>query len=137
MGAVVANAIYDAVGVRIYEFDSDLRLARVRRAESGHFLQAGRWQLKDVKVTDISGDSARQVAMPEAVWETVLRPSILTVYQVAPERLEQVERDADGRDVHILERLVMLAVVHHRPRDACHHRADVNQHLEYRDHVHA
>jgi lipopolysaccharide export system permease protein len=76
------------VGVRIYEFDSDLRLARVRRAESGRFLQAGRWQLKNVNVTEIAGDSARQVTVPEEVWETVLRPSILTVYQVAPERLE-------------------------------------------------
>jgi lipopolysaccharide export system permease protein len=76
------------VGVRIYEFDADLRLARVRRAESGRFLQPGRWQLKDVTITEITGDSARRSSMPEAVWETVLRPTILTVYQVAPERLE-------------------------------------------------
>ena len=76
------------VGVRIYDFDGDLRLTRVRRAASGRYLQPGRWELKDVKVTEITGDSARQTAMPEAIWETVLRPTILTVYQVSPERLE-------------------------------------------------
>lgn len=76
------------LGVRIYEFDEELRLTRVRRAESGRFLQPGRWQLVNVKVTELSGDTARQTSLPELTWETVLRPTILTVYQVAPERLE-------------------------------------------------
>jgi lipopolysaccharide export system permease protein len=76
------------VGVRIYEFDDALRLARVRHAKTGRFLQPGRWQLADVRITEFAGDSARMTTSPEAVWETVLRPSILTVYQVSPERLE-------------------------------------------------
>jgi lipopolysaccharide export system permease protein len=76
------------VGVRVYEFDNALRLARVRTADSGRFLQAGRWHLTNVRITDFGGDSARAKSAPEMVWDTVLRPSILTVYQVAPERLE-------------------------------------------------
>ncbi len=76
------------VGVRVYEFDDTLRLSRVRNAESGRFLQAGRWQLANVRITDFGSDSARVTHFPELVWDTVLRPSILTVYQVAPERLE-------------------------------------------------
>lgn len=76
------------VGVRIYDFDEALRLKRVRHAESGRFLQPGRWQLKNVQMTELSGDAGRLTKLPEVVWETVLRPSILTVYQVAPERLE-------------------------------------------------
>ncbi len=75
------------VGVRIYEFDRDLRLTSVRSAESGRFAGDGRWSLKQVKVTDLGTDAATVSALPEWTWQTVLQPSILTVYQVAPERL--------------------------------------------------
>ncbi len=76
------------VGVRIYEFDEALRLARVRIAESGRFLQPGRWQLANVRTTEFQTDTATVSTTPQFDWESVLRPSILTVYQVSPERLE-------------------------------------------------
>jgi len=75
------------VGVRIYEFDRDLRLTAVRSAETGRFAGQGRWNLEQVKVTEIGRDSATVSSAPTWVWESVLQPSILTVYQVAPERL--------------------------------------------------
>jgi len=75
------------VGVRIYEFDRDLRLTAVRSAESGRFAGHGRWQLDKVSVTEIGRDSATVSTMPTWMWQSVLQPSILTVYQVAPERL--------------------------------------------------
>jgi lipopolysaccharide export system permease protein len=75
------------VGVRIYEFDRDLRLTAVRSAETGRFAGEGRWNLEKVKVTEIVGDRASVSALPKWTWESVLQPSILTVYQVAPERL--------------------------------------------------
>lgn len=75
------------VGVRIYEFDRDLRLTAVRSAESGRFLGEGRWNLEQVKVTEIGRDSATVSSTPSWTWVSVLQPSILTVYQVAPERL--------------------------------------------------
>jgi lipopolysaccharide export system permease protein len=75
------------VGVRIYEFDRDLRLTSVRSAETGRFAGDGRWNLQKVKTTDISSNSAVVSSLPEWTWQTVLQPSILTVYQVAPERL--------------------------------------------------
>ncbi len=75
------------VGVRIYEFDRDLRLTAVRSAESGRFAGQGQWNLEKVKVTEIGRDSTTVSAMPTWVWQSVLQPSILTVYQVAPERL--------------------------------------------------
>lgn len=78
------------VGVRIYEFDDDFRLSRIRHADSGRFLQTGRWQLVNVRTTDLEGDSARMSLAVDSIWETVLRPSILTVYQVSPERLELI-----------------------------------------------
>jgi lipopolysaccharide export system permease protein len=76
------------VGVRIYEFDRDLRLTTVRSAESGRFVKdEGRWKLEQVKVTEIGRDSAKTSSEPTWMWSSVLQPSILTVYQVAPERL--------------------------------------------------
>ena len=40
-----------------------------------------------MKVTEFDRDSATVSATPSWMWHSVLQPSILTVYQVAPERL--------------------------------------------------
>jgi lipopolysaccharide export system permease protein len=76
------------LGVRIYEFGDDLRLKSVRVAQSGSFVGNGQWKLENVKSTDIGPDSTTVASIPTYMWTTVLRPSILNVYQVAPERLE-------------------------------------------------
>jgi lipopolysaccharide export system permease protein len=76
------------VGVRIYEFDRDLHLKLVRNAESGTFTGNGQWRLKGVKTTEISSTATRVSQADDFAWDTVLRPSLLTVYQVAPEKLE-------------------------------------------------
>jgi lipopolysaccharide export system permease protein len=76
------------VGVRIYEFDSSLALKRMRVAESGHFAGNGEWRLSNVSTTEIAPEGTRVTKLDTWSWETVLRPSLLTVYQVAPERLE-------------------------------------------------
>ena len=76
------------LGVRIYEFDHELRLKSIRTAESGRFNGNGGWELKNVKTTEFGTDSARVSSAPTQIWESVLRPSILNVYQVAPERLD-------------------------------------------------
>jgi lipopolysaccharide export system permease protein len=75
------------VGVRIYEFDRDLRLTAVRSAESGRFEGDGRWRLEKVQVTELTRDSTTVSSVPTFLWQSVLQPSLLTVYQVAPERL--------------------------------------------------
>ncbi|HEY3461584.1 MAG TPA: LPS export ABC transporter permease LptG, partial [Casimicrobiaceae bacterium] len=75
-------------GVRMYEFGDDLRLKAVRIAKSGTFVGNGQWKLEDVQSTEIEPESTRVTKTPVYMWTTVLRPSILTVYQVAPERLE-------------------------------------------------
>jgi lipopolysaccharide export system permease protein len=76
------------VGVNIYEFDHDFRLRNVRTAESGTFSGNGQWRLKDVRITDIALTGTRVTDAESYLWDTVLRPSLLTVYQVAPEKLE-------------------------------------------------
>ena len=86
----VRNVLADTtlLGVRIYEFDRDLRLKSIRVAESGRFAGDGGWELKNVRATEFAGDRATVTSAPAQRWESVLRPSILNVYQVAPERLE-------------------------------------------------
>ena len=74
--------------VRIYEFDRELRLKALRVADSGTFVGEGQWLLKNVRTTELAADGARLVRADEWMWDTVLKPSILTVYQVAPEKLE-------------------------------------------------
>jgi len=76
------------VGVRIYEFDESLRLRTVRTAESGVFAGNGLWRLKAVRSTEISPTGTRVTEAETYSWQSLLRPSLLTVYQVAPERLE-------------------------------------------------
>jgi lipopolysaccharide export system permease protein len=76
------------VGVRIYEFDDDMRLTASRAAETGRYVGEGRWELTNVKATEIAGDIAKVSTAATWAWSTVLRPTLLTVYQVAPERLE-------------------------------------------------
>jgi lipopolysaccharide export system permease protein len=76
------------VGVNIYEFDHDFRLRNVRTAESGTFGGNGQWRLKGVRTADIALTGTRVTDAETYLWDTVLRPSLLTVYQVAPEKLE-------------------------------------------------
>jgi lipopolysaccharide export system permease protein len=76
------------LGVRIYEFDRDLRLKALRVADSGTFVEDGLWRLKNAQTTALGPAGANVTRAAELDWETVLKPSILTVYQVAPEKLE-------------------------------------------------
>jgi lipopolysaccharide export system permease protein len=75
-------------GVRMYEFGDDLRLKAVRIAQTGSFAGNGQWKLENVRSTEIGADATRVTNEPVYMWTTVLRPSILNVYQVTPERLE-------------------------------------------------
>ena len=84
--SVLANMTL--LGVRIYEFDRAFHLIAIRVAESGRFVGEGKWQLENVKTTEIGADGTKVSSTPSLVWQTVLRPSILNVYQVAPERLD-------------------------------------------------
>jgi lipopolysaccharide export system permease protein len=76
------------LGVNIYEFDRNSRLKILRVAESGTFVSDGLWRLKNVRSTVLGPDGASVTRADEYDWETVLKPSILTVYQVPPEKLE-------------------------------------------------
>jgi lipopolysaccharide export system permease protein len=63
-------------------------LRNVRTAESGTFTGNGHWRLKNVREADIAMTGTKVTDSDTYMWDTVLRPSLLTVYQVAPEKLE-------------------------------------------------
>ncbi|MCL2309557.1 MAG: LPS export ABC transporter permease LptG [Proteobacteria bacterium] len=85
-----ATADHVLMGVRLYEFDNAMRLQRIRSAARGIFSEDDNtWLLDDVETTEISSGSRTLVySDPSYVWKTVLRPSILTVFQIPPEQLE-------------------------------------------------
>jgi lipopolysaccharide export system permease protein len=76
------------VGISIYEFDDDFRLRNVRTADAGNFAGNGQWHLKTVRNTEIALTGTKTTQTDSLTWNSVLRPSLLTVYQVAPEKLE-------------------------------------------------
>ena len=84
--SVLANMTL--VGIRLYEFDADLAMKRMRVAESGTFTGNGEWRLANVSTTDFGAAGTTVTKSDEWTWTTVLRPSLLNVFQVTPERLE-------------------------------------------------
>ena len=88
----IKSVVDDSGGAKacaVYEFDRDLRLKALRVADTGTFVGDGRWLLKNVQTTELSARTAPKSSQAdEFTWETVLKPSMLTVYQVAPEKLE-------------------------------------------------
>lgn len=85
-----ATASHVLMGVRLYEFDEAMRLLRIRSAERGVYSENDNaWLLDDVETTEIGNGSRTQIhTEPSYIWKTVLRPSILTVFQIPPEQLE-------------------------------------------------
>jgi lipopolysaccharide export system permease protein len=75
-------------GISIYEFDADLRMTAVRNAATATYAGPGQWRLGDVKTTELLRTGTRLTTQDSLIWDSVLRPSLLTVFQVAPERLE-------------------------------------------------
>ena len=58
------------LGVRIYEFDGDLRLRALRVADSGSFVADGEWKLKNVRSTELGPDGAKVTQSSEYAWAT-------------------------------------------------------------------
>ena len=75
------------LNLRIYEFDPTFRLTAISRAEKGTYDGPNRWQLSNVELTRFEGDRAVLSRIPQAVWNSVLTPDILSVLKIVPERM--------------------------------------------------
>ncbi|MDR1529853.1 MAG: LPS export ABC transporter permease LptG [Burkholderiales bacterium] len=84
-----ATASHVLMDVFLYEFDDQMKLQKIRTAKRAIFLETQTaWEMEGVVVTDFIDGNTKVYEEPEYLWKTVLRPSILTVYQIPPEQLE-------------------------------------------------
>ncbi|MES2356040.1 MAG: LPS export ABC transporter permease LptG [Pseudomonadota bacterium] len=74
-------------GVKIYEFDSANRLKTISFAKKGVYLGDNHWRLEDVQQTAFLEKSTTLKRLPDATWRSVLKPDILSVLLVMPERM--------------------------------------------------
>ena len=74
-------------GVRIYEFDPDLRLVSLSEADRGDYQGNSVWRLYDVTRTQFKGDTASVSKQAEEDWKSVLTPDILAALLVRPDKM--------------------------------------------------
>jgi lipopolysaccharide export system permease protein len=76
----------ELLNIHIYEFDPEFRLRRINNAKSGKFENKG-WNLQDVTQTSFDQDKVRTRFFPEANWQSLIRPELLNVLLVVPEKM--------------------------------------------------
>lgn len=76
----------ELLNIHIYEFDPDFRLRIISNAKNGSF-QDGRWDLREVTQTSFTGEKIQTQTFPQAFWQSVIRPELLNVLLVVPEKM--------------------------------------------------
>lgn len=74
------------VNVHIYEFDQDARLIKLRNAKTASYEQ-DHWRLKDVSEIQFKLEQNTVTRLPEAKWYSMIRPELLNVLLVMPEKM--------------------------------------------------
>jgi lipopolysaccharide export system permease protein len=77
----------ELLNLRIYDFDPTFKLTSISRAEKGTYAGPNKWTLSNVELTRFEGDRAVLERVPQAVWNSVLTPDILSVLKIVPERM--------------------------------------------------
>jgi lipopolysaccharide export system permease protein len=72
--------------IHIYEFDPEFRLRMVNNAKSGMY-ENDRWNLRDVTQTSFSDKNIRTTHYDQAYWQSVIKPELLNVLLVVPEKM--------------------------------------------------
>jgi lipopolysaccharide export system permease protein len=80
----------ELLNLKIYEFDPSYRLTAISRADKGTYAGPNKWTLHNVEHTRFAGDRATLERLPQAVWNSVLTPDILSVLKIVPERMSAV-----------------------------------------------
>jgi len=76
----------ELLNIHIYEFDPEFRLRRINNAKSGKFEHNG-WNLQAVTQTSFDQDKVHTSFFPEANWQSLIRPELLNVLLVVPEKM--------------------------------------------------
>lgn len=73
--------------VRVFEYADSLNISRSVTAERASFVAGQQWSLDRAVETRFSGGKVSVTESPKLDWKTVLTPNMLSVLQIAPERL--------------------------------------------------
>ena len=76
----------ELAGVHIYSFGQDFELNAINTANSAKF-NGDSWELKDVTVTQLFKDKVETKKIAEENWKSLIRPELLNVLLVLPERM--------------------------------------------------
>src|SRR5690606_5878270 len=74
------------LNISIYQSDQEFRLRTISNAKSASF-QGDGWDLRDVPQTAFGKDNVRSSFFPEASWQSLIRPELLNVLLVVPEKM--------------------------------------------------
>lgn len=73
-------------GVHIYEFDDQFNLRTITDATKGAYRKPG-WDLENVQQTFFADNKIVREAFNEAHWQSLIRPELLNVLLVSPEKM--------------------------------------------------
>ncbi len=84
----VEEVLADAtlLNIHIYEFDQKFHLRTTSHAKSGQF-DEDQWNLKEVTQTHFEKDANHVVQLEKATWRSLIRPELLNVLLVLPEKM--------------------------------------------------
>jgi lipopolysaccharide export system permease protein len=80
------------INVSIYEFDDKFRLRSINKAETGRYIEK-KWDLSQVSQTqfnyaqNIENNNVKTVKYAKAYWNSLIRPELLNVLLVLPEKM--------------------------------------------------
>lgn len=74
------------LNIHIYEFDKNFKLRTSSHAKSGQF-EEDQWNLKQVTQTHFDKDNNRVKQLESATWRSLIRPELLNVLLVLPEKM--------------------------------------------------
>ncbi|MEO6118523.1 MAG: LPS export ABC transporter permease LptG [Methylotenera sp.] len=74
------------LNLHIYEFDKSFKLESTTSAKRGQF-EENYWNLKDVTQTNFDTDTVHVTKYAEAKWQSLIRPELLNVLLVLPEKM--------------------------------------------------
>ncbi|MDO9204871.1 LPS export ABC transporter permease LptG [Methylotenera sp.] len=74
------------LNIHIYEFDQNSKLVKARNAKGGQFVN-DHWKLTEVSETSFGKDSVQVNQFAEARWISLIRPELLNVLLVSPEKM--------------------------------------------------
>jgi len=77
------------LNVNIYEFDDSFRLNTITQAENGHY-DGDIWKLAKVRQTWFDKETINSVYLPDALWQSLIRPELMSVLLVQPEKMSMV-----------------------------------------------